>query len=168
MTIALHISARDRTIAGVLDNHVQAGNDGQDVILDDPTVSVDSERNTRLHVTITKDGVYFNNLAIYYDRNPIGEFLPYDPTFTPNVAADTHALLPMILDHYGVNLQPEDVVLAPVPPIGDVTITATPTSLGWIGSYAFAEAAIVLRTTDNWLLQTTDGYYLGLHPGSYV
>lgn len=167
MTIQLNLSARERLTISVLDEHVQADNVGHTVTFDIPTVS-DTEYNTRVHCTISENGEYYNNLAIYHNRNPIGEFLPYDPAFTPNVVDNTHDLLPLILDHYGVNLLPEDVVLAPVPPIGDVTITATPTSLGWIGSYAFAEAAIVLRTTDNWLLQTTDGYYLGLHPGSYI
>jgi len=168
MTIALYLSARARTIAGVLDNHVQAGNAGHDVTLDTPTVAEDSMMNTRLHVTITKDGAYYNNLAIYYNRNPIGEFLQFDPEFIPNTVADTHALLPLILDHYGVLLLPEDVVLEPVPAIGDVTITATADSLGWLGSHVFAEQAIVLRTVDNWLLQTSSGHYLGLYPGSYI
>lgn len=96
-------------------------------------------RNTRLPAIAERNSELKNSLFLYYDRVDIAAaFAPYEDNveLPLNGATTTHGLIPQINAKYHVTLVPEDVVLATLTG-NNITITITPTSLAWYGTYDF-------------------------------
>ena len=90
--------------------------------------------------------VAFGTPKVVAVRNPIGEFLTVQMTTgaTPApipfdyTSASTYAeLLILILAHYGVAFEADDIVGGSF--TGIPTLTAAPDSIGWTGSFTFPE-----------------------------
>lgn len=153
---SLAIAARARMIAAASTAAIQAEADDADVTVtfSTPTVTGDVNRNTMVHATYTRTTTVgevtttnnVNATSMHYNRNDIGEFLTPQYTTDPTptlipfnyTAASTYAeLLPLILAHYGVAFEDEDVVGGSF--TGIPILTAAPNSLGWTGSFTFPE-----------------------------
>lgn len=153
---SLATTARARLIAALANPLIQAEADDANVTVTFGTPKVVSvggkntsitsifTRTTTVNNVTTTETV--NSVNHYYDRNPIGEFLTPQYTTDPTpvlipfnyTAASTYAeLLPLILAHYGVAFEAEDVVGGSF--TGIPILTAAPNSLGWTGSCTFPE-----------------------------
>lgn len=96
-------------------------------------------RNTRLPSIAERDLEVKNSVYMYYDRQDIAVvFAVYEDNqeLPLDGAVNTHQLIPQINAKYHVELLPEDIVLQPLNS-GNITITVTPTSLAWYGTYNF-------------------------------
>lgn len=153
---SLAIAARARMIAAASTAAIQAEADDADVTVtfSTPVATGDVNRNTMVHATYTRTTTVgevttttdVNATSMYYNRNDIGEFLTPQYTTDPTpvlipfdyTAASTYAeLLPLILAHYGVAFEAEDVVGGSF--TGIPILTVAPNSLGWTGSFTFPE-----------------------------
>lgn len=96
-------------------------------------------RNTRLPSIALRDVELKNSVYMYYDRQDIAVvFAVYEDNqeLPLDGVVNTHQLIPQINAKYHVALLPEDIVLEPLNS-GNITITVTPTSLAWYGTYNF-------------------------------
>lgn len=97
--------------------------------------------NQNTHVTISANNnvaPYQGSIQIFYNRLDLGD-LPklVNLTLQAPEFTNSHDILPYLNDRFGLNLEPGDVMLVEAVDMETyktVTLTAQPTSLGWIGT----------------------------------
>lgn len=119
------------------------------------TPAPDSEAVFNTQITITANNPsapYAGSIDIYYNRLDLADLdRMVELTIRSPDTATSHDVLPSLNRRFGLNLNPEDVVLNDTTPdagFSVVHLIATPESLGWIGStdVAVAEGDLDLET----------------------
>lgn len=104
------LSAYDRIRAKVIQGKFQKGLDVNQMTIIHPTPWVGGVGNTRVQIIVSDATGQRNNLVMEYDRDPLASLIPVDTVVTAEGATRSHELLPAILNDYGINLVPNDIV----------------------------------------------------------
>lgn len=121
--------------------------------------------NTRTTARATKGSVLRNCIAMYVNRIDLNTFFTdlNATSLSAPGAVTSHDILPIILSEYGVKLTVNDIVLDNLADT-NFTITAKPTSLGWLNSFQFNATIPVfpplLRTLTERLIVTSTGLFI--------
>lgn len=163
-------SAYDRVVGDLIQSDLQSGLATNTIALSPPSIVDQFDRNTKITINIHEGAKLVNCLGSFINR----EFL--DEVLGPlNVAAmdisgytTTHDLLADLFTQYGVLLDPSDILLEQLADNGG-TITATPDSYGWLGTFTFTADVLIypplLRSRNERLLVTRSGKFLrALYP----
>lgn len=165
MSIDYSISALNRYKQVIIDSHLQLGLDTATMTFGPAKPTTRYGFNSRAVAKIYKGVKLKNCVALYINRVDLNLFFTENNYTDINTggAVTTHDLLPIILSEFGVNLTTDDILLENLVDVND-TITATTSSIGWTGSYAFNAIVPVwpplLRTSSELLFVTSTGKYI--------
>lgn len=158
-------SALVRYTEVIVSSHLQEELDEAVITFGNPKPTTKYGFNTRAAARVVKGIRLRNCIALYLNRLDLATFFMDRgiTTLTAPGAVTSHDTLSFILTEYGVNLTPDDIVLDNLADT-EFTLTAKPTSLGWLGSYQFNATIEIYpplyRTSGNRLYVTSSGKFI--------
>lgn len=132
-----------------------------DVQFSTPVIVNQHGRNTK--ITAIASGRYSKTRTLFYKRHLLSRY--FSEIVTPNIPAElpdtVEELLPILLQTKDINLTNEDVILEPITGTNSYELTASPNSLGWLGSVVLSFVGVPLTygfmLDGGSLLQTDSG-----------
>lgn len=124
-----------------------------------------TDRNTEIEVSGRPGGIYRGDLYHRYKRYNLQELfnqfgtlhLPW-PGLPNNRPANTHRLIPLLNEHYGLELRPEDVLFEKIiGQVGEWTLKAAPESIAWMGQVQVVWDGKTTDLEQLWTVRLLDG-----------
>lgn len=96
-------------------------------------------KNTYVKITAKPTATFKGSVVVTYDRLDLADYKKFQPTkpLPAYQKTTTRELASRLLDTFGLNITPEDIVDEPLnltDGAGRVNLKAEPTSLGWVGA----------------------------------